>query len=132
MNKNKGEFQLGHDHLRAVSSELQGRNELPQGARTVCVQNDAALRKAFAEHGLTHIGKAAGHDHVWAGRLRDGDTKASIAEFMAILDHCGLKLVSSGPDMVTIDRDRFNAIMEIFNLGARSLNNEFPRGRGND
>lgn len=104
--------------------EFHDSNVVTVKSRTVSAQNESVLLKAMAESGLTPIGQAIGHDHTYVSRFRKGEQGIKLAELLAMLEACGLKLISAGPDMVVVDRSDYKTLLNLANKGMRALNNE--------
>lgn len=120
---------MNHDADLRVVDESKPRSSSPHGARTVTAQNVSVLSKALNEQGLTHVGKAIGRDHTYLSRFRTNEQKISWDELMGILDACGLRLMSAGPDMRVISVEDYMTLLNLANKGMRAINNEV-RGEG--
>lgn len=76
------------------------------------------------EAGLTPLGRAIGHDHTYLSRWRKGEQGIKFSDLMTLLDACGLKLVTAGPDMRVIAEEDYRTLLNLANKGLRALNNE--------
>lgn len=80
--------------------------------------SDAGARKSaqavmhgLARQPLSVLAEAAGVDESVASRMRSGEARATLAQYCALLDAAGLRVVPS--DRACIDRERLDAITKL-------------------
>lgn len=79
---------------------------------------------------MTPLGLAIGRDRTYITRFRTGEQGLKIADVLKLLEACGLRLISAGPDVVMIDRERYAALVTMSNLGQRQINEELKEIMG--
>ena len=70
-----------------------------------------AVLQAFARQPLSALAAAMGVDESVACRIRAGESRATVAQFGAALDACGLRIVPA--DRVCVSEERLTAVTSL-------------------
>lgn len=70
-----------------------------------------AVLHGLARQPLAALAEAAGVDESVASRMRSGEARATVAQFCALLDAAGLRVVAA--EHVCIQKDRLDAITTL-------------------